>query len=83
MNDPVTLYDETTPAWFRSPIQVIETPFEKKRRIEQGFRDLELQRAQLKAYFDAKSEAIDDHELKLHAQIHEVNRELEEMGEEI
>jgi tripartite-type tricarboxylate transporter receptor subunit TctC len=81
MTDPVTFYPETSPTWL-GVITPIETPFEKKRRLEADFQKLELQRAQLKAYFDAKTEAIDNHELRLHDQIQQVNRELEEMGED-
>ena len=82
MTQPVTLYPECTPRWL-NVITPIETPFEKKRRIESDFQKLEQERLQLKAYFDAKLEAIDDHELRLHDQIQQVNRELEEMGEDV
>lgn len=82
MNDPITLHPETTPRWL-GVITPIETPFEKKRRLEADFEKLELQRQQLKAYFDARNEAIDDHFMKLSHQLFEVNRELEEMGEDV
>lgn len=80
--DPITLAPASAPRWL-GVITPVETPFEKKRRLEADFEKLELQRQQLKAYFDAKTEAIDDHFLKLSDQLFQVNRELEEMGEEV
>lgn len=80
---PITLYDETTPNWYRSPIQVIETPFEKKRRLEADLQKLWSLQQQAQAKFDARVEAIQDHELRIYDQLQQVNRELEEMGEEV
>jgi|19_taG_2_1085344.scaffolds.fasta_scaffold01667_13 hypothetical protein len=82
MGQPVKLYPETTPRWL-SVVTPIETAFEKKRRIEAEFQKVEQERLQLKAYFDAKNEALDDHELRLHDQIQRTNRELEELGEDV
>ena len=60
-----------------------ETPFEKKRRLEADLQKLELARQQNRAFFDARNEAIDDHELRVFDQLSRVDRELEEMGEEV
>jgi hypothetical protein len=82
MTDPVTLHPETTPRWL-GVITPIETPIETKRRLEADLEKLEQQRQQLRAYFDAKTEAIHDHELKIFDQLSKVDRELEEQGEEV
>lgn len=82
MSDPIMLYPETTPRWL-GVITPVETPFEKKRRLEADLVKLEHERQKAKAYFDAKTEAIHDHELRIFHQLKEVDRELEEMGEDV
>jgi len=80
MTNPVTLYPEASPSWLRS-ILPLETPFEKARRIQKAFDEVELAKANAKAVYDDRIEHLDDYELFLHDQWKRVTAELEAMGE--
>ena len=79
---PIRLYPETSPSWLRS-ILPLETPFEKARRIEEAFKQVDLARANAKAVFDDRIEHLDNYEMFLVEQHRRVLEELKEMGEEV
>jgi|21_taG_2_1085346.scaffolds.fasta_scaffold192877_2 hypothetical protein len=80
MTQPVKLYPETSPSWLRS-ILPLETPFEKARRIEKAFKEVEDAKANAKAVYEDRLTHLDDYELFLHDQWKRVTDELEAMGE--
>ncbi|MEO0975999.1 MAG: hypothetical protein AAFY24_02020 [Pseudomonadota bacterium] len=82
MNDPITLHLETKPTWFRT-ICPVETVFEKQRRIEKEFRDLDDARARTEAAYEARKEEHDNRELFLMEQRRELLVELEAAGEDV
>lgn len=79
---PIKLYPETSPSWLRS-ILPLETPFEKARRIEEAFKEVDLARANAKAAYDSRVEHLDNYELFLLDQRKRVLVELEEQGEDV
>lgn len=80
MGQPVKLYPETTPRWL-SVVTPIETAFEKARRIEKAFAEVEAAKANAKAVYEDRLTHLDDYELFLHDQWTRVTAELEQMGE--
>lgn len=81
-DEPVTLYPETSPHWFRT-ICPLETPHEKFRRIEGEMMDAERQKKRLKEQYRTRTEAIDDRLLFLMDQRLRTINEIEAMGDEI
>lgn len=82
MSEAIQLYPETSPSWLRS-ILPLETPFEKARRIEQAFKEVERARDNAKAVYDDRIEHLDNYELFLMDQHKRVQAELEAIGEEV
>jgi hypothetical protein len=81
-DEPITLYPETSPHWFRT-ICPLETLQEKYRRIEGEMKDAERQKKRLKEQYRTRMEAIDDRLLFLMDQRIQVVNTLDEMGEEL
>lgn len=81
MTFPIQPYPNTSPSWLRS-ILPLETPFEKARRIEEAFKEVEKARANAKAIYEDRIEHLDDYELFLHDQHIRVQKELDAAGED-
>jgi len=58
---PITLHDETTPAWLRSPIIPLDdpTPAEQERIIDESIRKLEAKKRFLAAEVDERMKRLE------------------------
>jgi hypothetical protein len=81
-DEPITLYPETSPHWFRT-ICPLETPQEKFRRIEGEMKDAERQKKHLIESHRTRMESIDDRLLFLMDQRLKTINEIEAMGDEV